>query len=65
MIYLIIIVSSVIKHLYNHYFIYIESLFMAQISLKEGSVSTYQVLQNTITYQVRLSLTPKGLWMCI
>lgn len=33
--------------------------------LKEGVVSTYQVLQNTIVYQVRLTSTNKGLWMCI
>lgn len=33
--------------------------------LKEGSVVTYQVLQNTTTYQVRLTNTSKGLWMCI
>lgn len=33
--------------------------------LKEGSVVTYQVLQNTTTYQVRLTNTNKGLWMCI
>lgn len=33
--------------------------------LKQGSVATYQVLQNTTTYQVRLTNTNKGLWMCI
>jgi hypothetical protein len=32
--------------------------------LKEGSVATYQLLQNTTTYQLRLSLTAKGLWVC-
>jgi hypothetical protein len=38
---------------------------MAQFQLKEGSVATYQVLQNTTTYQLRLTNTPKGLWICI
>jgi hypothetical protein len=38
---------------------------MIQNQLKEGNVVTYQVLQNTITYQVRLTNTSKGLWMCI
>lgn len=33
--------------------------------LKEGSVATYQVMQNTTVYQVRLTNTAKGLWMCI
>jgi hypothetical protein len=36
-----------------------------QSQLKEGTVVTYQVLQNTTTYQVRLTLTTRGLWMCI
>jgi hypothetical protein len=38
---------------------------MAQNQLKEGVVMTYQVLQNTTTYQLRLALTAKGLWACI
>jgi len=38
---------------------------MAQNPLKEGNVVTYQVLQNTITYQLRLANTNKGLWACI
>lgn len=38
---------------------------MIQNQLKEGTVVTYQVLQNTTTYQVRLTNTAKGLWMCI
>ena len=38
---------------------------MALSALKDGNVATYQVLQNTTTYQVRLANTNKGLWMCI
>ena len=43
------------------------SLFisMAHAQLKEGSVLTFQVLQNTVTYQVRVANTAKGLWLCI
>jgi hypothetical protein len=37
---------------------------MSQPILKEGAVSTFQLLQNTTTYQLRLSLTPRGLWVC-
>ena len=38
---------------------------MNQPQLKEGTVATYQVLQNTTTYQLRLTPTGKGLWMCV
>ena len=38
---------------------------MNQNQLKEGTVAIYQVMQNTTTYQVRLTNTSKGLWMCI
>jgi len=43
------------------------SLFisMAHAQLKEGSVLTFQVLQNTVTYQVRVANSAKGLWLCI
>ena len=34
-------------------------------ALKDGNVATYQVLQNTITYQLRIANTQKGLWICI
>lgn len=33
--------------------------------LKQGAVISYQVLQNTTTYQLRLANTAKGLWVCI
>jgi hypothetical protein len=38
---------------------------MAHAQLKEGSVLTFQVLQNTVTYQVRVANSAKGLWLCI
>ena len=34
-------------------------------NLKQGNVYTYNVPQNTTNYQVRVALTPKGLWICI
>lgn len=33
--------------------------------LKDGSVITFSLLQNTTTYQIRLASTAKGLWVCI
>jgi hypothetical protein len=38
---------------------------MTNQPLKDGAVVSYQVLQNTITYQLRLASTAKGLWVCI
>ena len=38
---------------------------MIQNQLKEGTVVTYQVMQNTANYQIRLTNTGKGIWMCI
>lgn len=32
---------------------------------KDGNVYTYQVPQNSANYQIRVALTPKGLWVCI
>lgn len=32
---------------------------------KEGNVYTFQVPQNSVTYQIRVALTQKGFWVCI
>lgn len=47
------------------YHSFISIVSMAHSQLKEGTVLTFQVLQNTITYQLRLANTAKGLWACI
>jgi hypothetical protein len=38
---------------------------MTHNSLKDGAMLTYSVLQNTLTYQIRLTNCNKGLWICI
>jgi len=58
-------IDWIIKKLSSVINITFSSHQMAQNQLKEGVVMTYQVLQNTTTYQLRLALTAKGLWACI